>query len=75
MTGRFTDYEMEQLADMVLNRSKVHVVFTAPSMLGSARVFSRLIQIERDLYEEETEAWADGTRRPFSGLDRAVPVG
>ena len=49
MTGRFTDYEMEQLADMVLNRSNAHIVFTAPSMVGSAGVFSRLIQVERPL--------------------------
>ena len=56
MTGRFTDYEMEQLADMVLQPfERTHCVHG--TLHGrECSSFSRLIQVERDLYEDETEA-------------------
>ena len=52
MTGGFSDYEFDLLLEVLSTGKRGHIIFSAPSMLGDARRFARLLRAQ-GLEEED----------------------
>lgn len=48
----FSDYELDQLMDLLLTRRDGHLCFSAASMLGEARRFARALRLETELAQD-----------------------